>query len=58
MQKSNYTKVAYLGCILDETLSGESMTTHFISKVNSRLRFLYRQNKFLDIPRRRLLCNQ
>ena len=28
-----------------------------VSEVNSRLRFLYRQNKFLDIPIRRLLCN-
>ena len=52
-----YSKVTYLGCILDETLSGESMAIHVINKVNSRLRFLYRQNKFLDIPLRRLLCN-
>ena len=47
-----YSKVTYLGCILDETLSGESMAIHVINKVNSRLRFLYRQNKFLDIPLR------
>ena len=33
------------------------MATHVINKVNSRLRFLYRQNKFLDIPLHRLLCN-
>ena len=26
------------------------MATHAINKANSRLRFLYRQNKFLDIP--------
>ena len=52
-----YSKVNYLGCILDETLSGESVAIHVINKVNSRLRFLYRQNKFLDIPLRRLLCN-
>ena len=52
-----YSKVTYLGCILDETLSGESMATHVINKVDSRLRFVYRQNKFLDIPLRRLLCN-
>ena len=52
-----YSKVTYLGCILDETLSGESMATHVINKINSRLKFLYRQNKFLDIPLRRLLCN-
>ena len=46
-----------MGCIFDETLSGESMATHVINKVNSRLRFLSRQNKFLDIPIRRSLCN-
>ena len=40
------TKVTYLGCILDETLSGESMAIHIINKVNSWFRFLYRQNKF------------
>ena len=52
-----YTKVTCLGCTLDETRSGESMATHVIDKVNSRLRFLYRQNNFLDILLRRLLCN-
>ena len=33
------------------------MTTHVLYKVNSRLRFPYRQNKSLDIPLRRSLCN-
>ena len=35
----------------------ESMANHVINKVNSRLRFLYRQNKFLDTPLLRLLSN-
>ena len=52
-----YTKVTYLGCILDESLSGESMALHVLHKINSRLRFLYRQNRFLNKPLRRLLCN-
>ena len=53
-----YTKVTYSGCILDETFSVETMTTHAINKVSSRLRFLFRQNKkFLDILLQRLLCN-
>ena len=52
-----YSKVTYLGCILDETLSGESMTIHVINKINSTLRFLYSQNRFLNFPLRRLLCN-
>ena len=38
-------------------ISGESMATHVINKVNSRLRFLYWKNKFLDIPLRRFLCS-
>ena len=33
------------------------MATHVINKVNSTLSFLYRQNKLLDTPLRRLLCN-
>ena len=52
-----YSKVTYLGCILDETLSGESMAIHLINKINSRLRFLYRQNRYLSFPLCRLLCN-
>ena len=52
-----YSKVTYLGGILDETLSGESMAIHVINKINSRLRFLYRQNRYLSFPLRRLLCN-
>ena len=49
-----YTKVTNIGCILDESLSGESMALHVL---NSRLRFLYRQNRFLNKLLRRLLCN-
>ena len=33
------------------------MAIHVINKINSRLRFLYRQNRFLNFPLRRLLCN-
>ena len=33
-----YSKVTYLGCVLDETHSIESMTIHIISNINSRLR--------------------
>ena len=52
-----YHTVTYLGCLLDETLSGESMALKVINKISSRLRFLYRKNKFLSPPLRRLLCN-
>ena len=47
----------YLGCILDATLSGEAMALYVINKINSRLRFLYRNNQFLSGSLRRLLCN-
>ena len=49
--------MTYLGCLLDETLSGESMALKVINKINSRLRFLYRKNRFLSPRLRRLLCN-
>ena len=52
-----YEKVKYLGCILDQNLSGESMALNVIDKVNSRLKFLHKQNRFLTPPLRRLLCN-
>ena len=52
-----YSEVTYLGCILDESLSGESMALNVISKINTRLKFLYRKNKFFSPQLRRLLCN-
>ena len=54
---TQYPKVSYLGCILDETLSGESMCLKVIEKINTKLRFLYRKNKFLTPTLRRMLCN-
>ena len=52
-----HAKVKYLGCILDESLSDESIALNVIDKINSRLKFLHRQNRFLTPPLRRLLCN-
>ena len=52
-----YSKVTYLGCELDENLSGEAMALKVINKINSRLRFLYRKNKYLSSYLKRLLCN-
>ena len=52
------SKVTYLGCELDENLSGEAMTLEVINKINSRLRFLYRKNRCLSpYLKRLLLCN-
>ena len=51
------SKVTYLDCLLDETMSGESMTLETIKKINLKLKFLYRKNWFLTPELRRLLCN-
>ena len=50
-----HSKVTDLGCILDEKLSGESMDTKVIGKIDSRLKFLYMKNKFISSTLRRLL---
>ena len=52
-----HSRVTYLGCILEETMSGESMANKVISKVNARLKFLHRKNNYLTPNLRRLLCN-
>ena len=52
-----YEKVKYLGCILNQSLSGESLALNVIDKVNSRLKFPQRHNPFLTPPLSRLLCN-
>ena len=47
----------YLGCMLVESMSGETVALRVIEKINSRLKFLYRKNEILDVTLRRLLCN-
>ena len=49
--------MTFLGCILEETMSGGSMANKLISKVNARLEFLHRKNKYLTPNQHRLLCN-
>ena len=43
--------------VLDKIMSGETMALTVTEKINSRLKFLYRKNRFLDVPLRRLLCD-
>ena len=57
IQIKQHSKVTYLGCVLDEDLSGESMATKVMGKINSRIKFQYRKNRFLDSSLHRLLCN-
>ena len=47
----------YFGCCLDANLSRESMAMKSLRKINTKLRFLYRQNEFLNPKLRRLQCN-
>ena len=51
------SRVTYPGCILEETMSGEAMAHKIISKVNARLKFLHRKNKYLTPNLRRLHFN-
>ena len=52
-----HSVVTYLGSVLDENLSGESMATKMLGKINGKLKFLYRKQNFLDSSLRRLLLN-
>ena len=52
-----YHTVTYFGCVLDKTLSGEQMALQVNKKINTRLQFLYRENRFLSQPLCRLQYN-
>ena len=52
-----YKHVNCLGCVLVKIMSTKNMAVRAIQKINSRLRFLYRKNRFLDLPLHKLLCN-
>ena len=52
-----YSKAVYLGCLMDETMSGESMLLKTIKKINLKLKVLCKKNRFLTPKLRRLLCN-
>ena len=52
-----YSKVTYLGCLLDEEISEESMELKTIKKINQKLIFLHRKSRFLTPELRRSLCN-
>ena len=52
-----YFKITYLGCLLDETISRKSMALKAIKKINQKLKFLCRKNRFLTPELRRVLCN-
>ena len=47
----------HLGSVLDEDLSGESMATKMLGKINGKLKFRYGKQNFLDSSLRSLLLN-
>ena len=57
IQIKQHSKVRYLECMIEETMSGETMTLSFINKVNNKLKYLYGKKRFLTSTLRRLLCN-
>ena len=57
VQIKQHSKVKYLGGMLDETMSGETMTLSVTNKINNKLKFLYWKNGFLTPTLRRLLCD-
>ena len=46
-----------MGCMPDETMSRETMALAIINKINNKLKFLCRKNRFLTPTLRWLLCN-
>ena len=46
MQIKQHSKVTYLGCILDETMSGESMALKVINKITRDLNFYIEKTNF------------
>ena len=50
-------QVAYLGCVLDETLTREIIALKALKKINSKPKFLFRKNKFQMSTLFRMLCN-
>ena len=52
----NVTSVKYLGLILDESISGDSIVHSILKKASSRLKFLYRFSNTLNMKSRKTLC--
>ena len=52
-----HSPVAYLMCVLDETMPVEPMVLKVINKINGKLKFLYRKKRCLTKELRRNLCS-
>jgi hypothetical protein len=54
---SSSSSVKYLGATIEQSLTGESIARSLIDKVNSRLKFLYRNKRFLSMHTKKLLVS-
>ena len=52
-----HESVEYVGCQLDSKLSREAMASKVLKKLNVKLKFLYRQSRYVTPAYRILLCN-
>ena len=52
-----HLQVTYLGCLLDETMLRESLTVKVMNKINRKLKFLYRKNRYLIKELCGMLCS-
>ena len=57
IQIKQHSKVKYLGCLLDEAMSGEAMALKIVHNIYNKLKFLYCKNSFSMSALRHLLCN-
>ena len=57
MQIEQHSKVEYLGCLMDEMMSGEAMELNVIHKINNKLKFWHCKKKKLTPKLRHPLCN-
>ena len=48
IQIIRHSKVTYLGCILDKTMSGVAMALSVINKINNKLKFLYKKKQIFN----------
>ena len=48
MEFKQYSKVKYLGWMLDETMFEETMALSVINKINNKLKFIYQKKKQTD----------
>ena len=51
------SSVKYLGVTLDQDMTGETMGSSVVKKINSVIKFLYRKSSFLKFRNRKLLCS-